>query len=139
MNARALALALSLPAVALLPGATCTGPSPCQCSVCSNAIELAVFRADNEALDNSFIVEATLDGLPVEDISNCDPEVRFDNACFFGTASGLYRMTVSGPGFVPRVIAARAAAKSGEDCCNTCLEPTTVSAFLERDLAVGEP
>ena len=57
---------------------------------------------------------------------------RFGNACAFGSRTGIYRITVRGPGFETREIAARVAAKSGDNCCDgSCVTSTTVSAFLD--------
>ena len=66
---------------------------------------------------------------PVDDISNCDPAFRLNNTCGFGQTPGVYRITVRGAGFQTRQIAARFAAKSGQDCC-TCLPVEDVTAVL---------
>lgn len=129
---RALALAFSLIAVAFAQGSSCGTPGPCECFACLSAIDLAVFDADGAPIDTGWTVEATVDGFAVEDIANCDPEFRFGNACSFGSRSGIYRITVRGTGFQTRELAARAAAKSGENCCDgRCIASATVSAFLD--------
>lgn len=112
--------------------ANCGQLGPCECFACFTAIDLAVFDADGNALDTGWTVEATLDGFAVEDTANCDPELRFGNACSFGSRTGIYRITVRGDGFKPHQMAARVAARSGDNCCNgNCVASTAVSALLD--------
>ena len=132
MHSRAFALVLTLVAVVFSQGSSCGQAGVCECSACLSAVDLAVFDAEGEPLDTGWTVEATVDGFGVEDIANCDPEFRFNNACSFGSRSGIYRITVRGTDFEPRELAARVAAKSGEDCCDgICIGSTPVNAFLE--------
>ncbi len=127
MTPRALLLCLGTAFVAL--GANCDGVSTCECFPCTSAIDLQVFDSQGNALGDAWTAEATVDGVAVEDIVNCDPSARFGNDCSFGQVTGLYRITVRSPGFQTKQIAARFAAKTGEDCCR-CLQATTVHAVL---------
>lgn len=129
-------LAIASTAAFFSLASTCGRLGPCECFVCFTAIDLAVFDADGNALDTGWTVEATVDGFAVEDVANCDADVRFGNACSFGSSTGMYRITVRGEELNPRELAARVAARSGDDCCNGgCALPTAVSAFLD---AAGE-
>lgn len=103
----------------------------CQCFPCGRAIDLAVFDQDGNALADGWTVEATVDGFAV-DLAECEPDFRFgSNACSFGDTTGIYRITLRGPDIQTREIAARAAARSGDDCCNgACIGPEPVDAFL---------
>ena len=83
----------------------------------------------NALTDANWTAEATVDDQPVPDITNCDPGFRLDNTCSFGQQAGIYRITVRSPGFQTRQLAARFAAKSGEDCC-TCLLGEDIDAVL---------
>jgi hypothetical protein len=114
-----------------LGAAACDTSSQCECVPCPNgAINLVVFDADSTALNTGWSVEATHDGQPV-DTSGCLEEIRgVSNSCFFGSDTGLYRITITSPDFQTRQIAARNAAVL-QDCC-TCVQTTTVNAFLER-------
>ena len=127
-------------ALALLTSSSTCDSFGCECAPCGAAIDLAVFDTDGAALDTGWTVEATLDGFTVDDVAaNCDAAVRFGNACSFGFQTGIYRITVRGDGFQTREIAARNAAKSGDDCCNfACINATSVDAFLETTAAQAE-
>jgi hypothetical protein len=126
--------------LALLTSSSTCGSFGCECAPCGAAIDLAVFDVDGNALDDGWTVEATVDGFAVDDVTtNCDPAFRFaGNACSFGDRTGIYRITLRGPDIVTREIAARAAAKSGDDCCANCINATSVSAFLEAAPAAEE-
>lgn len=127
-------------ALALLTSSSTCDSFGCECTPCGAAIDLAVFDIDGTALDAGWTVEATLDGFTIDDVAaNCDPTIRFGNACSFGFQTGIYRITVRGDGFQTREIAARNAAKSGDDCCNgACINATSVDAFLETTDAQAE-
>ena len=119
-------------ALALLTSSSTCNNFGCPCDPCGAAIDLAVFDIDGNALDDGWTVEATVDGFTVDDVAaNCDPNFRFGNACSFGFTTGIYRITLRGPLVETREIAARAAARSGDDCCNSCINATSVDAFLE--------
>ena len=111
-------------------GADCSSIGQCNCFPCTSAIHLKVFDNQNNALTDGWTAEATVDGTTVDDITNCEAGARFGNECTFGNQTGLYRITVRAPGFATRQLAARFAAKSGEDCCR-CLSETVVTAILE--------
>ena len=135
MHSRSLLLALTLTATAFAQGSSCGQLGVCECLTCTSAIDLAVFDADGEPLASGWTLEATLDGAAI-DVSSCDADLRFENVCSFGSQSGIYRMAVRGTGFATRELAARVAAKSGEDCCNNaCVSSTAVDAFLVTDEA----
>ncbi|HEY4220570.1 MAG TPA: hypothetical protein VGO62_04490 [Myxococcota bacterium] len=112
----------------LLGGGDCSGQGSCACFPCTSAIHLRVTDDQANPLNNGWTVEADLDGTPV-DVAGCAQGARFANECTFGTALGVYRITVRDPGFEDRQIAARFAAKSGDDCCR-CLDETIVDAEL---------
>jgi hypothetical protein len=120
----------SLAAFVALGGADCSGIGECPCIPCTSAIHLKVLDDQLNTLNDGWTVEATLNGTPVADITNCEPGARFNNECTFGGETGLYRITVRDEGFQTRQIAARFSAKSGEDCCR-CLTETVVTAILE--------
>lgn len=123
----------ALASVALLAtGSDCSNLGQCECFPCQSAVVLNVFDEDSQPLSD-WVVEATLDGLPV-DVSACDEAVRISpGTCSFGSETGVYRITVQAPGFQTRQLAARFAARSGEDCCSCLPVGATVTAILERD------
>lgn len=130
-------LAVLLPVTCLVAvlggGADCNSFGQCECTPCQSAIVLNVFDEDNQPLAD-WVVDATLNGAPV-DVTNCDETLRVaPGTCSFGFETGVYRISIQAPGFQTRQLAARFAAKSGEDCCSTCLPVgTTVNAVLERE------
>lgn len=118
----------------LTTGVDCAQRSECSCFACNqDAVTLNVFDAGGLPLP-IFIVDATLDGVPV-DTTSCNDAVRLGSAtCAFGSDLGVYRVTVQAEGFKTRQVAARFATKSGEDCCMVgCLGGTTVNVVLEEE------
>ena len=120
---------------AVVVGASnCDNINNCACFPCSSAIDLKVFDDAGDPLDDDWTAEAAVDGVTVDDTVNCDPNARFGAECTFGAETGVYRITIRDPGHETKQIAARFAAKSGDDCCR-CLPATSVNATL---IAEGE-
>lgn len=114
-------------ALALATGSSCSTSDDCECFPCGAAIGLTVLDEDGNALNDDWVMAATLDGAPVDDASACDPGLRLGNSCAFGVATGVYRVVVEAPGFATREVAARSAVGSGQDCCmGACADQTQV-------------
>ena len=127
-----LARALPVFSVAFLMGSNCGGFTDCPCIPCTGAVDMSVVDSAGNALNTGWIVDATVDGVAVPDVSNCDINFRVGNECTFGQDTGIYRINVSGDGFLTRQKTARFAAKSGEDCCRVaCLGPALVEIVLD--------
>lgn len=123
----ALTLIFAAAAAQLLLGSTCGSQTDCDCFPCMNAIGLTVQDQDGAALNDAWVMAATLDGAPVDDEGACDPDLRLGNSCAFGNATGVYRIVVAAPGYRPREVAARSSVPSGQDCCSwACAEETQV-------------
>ncbi len=120
-------LAFFVSALAMVPAAC--SPTTCACTVCADAITLTVVDSADAAV-NTFGVEATVNGNPVANTSNCDPGVRGTNTCSFGTELGVYDIVVRAPGFATKELAARFASDGGTDCCVNCAPNTLVDAVL---------
>lgn len=101
----------------LLAGANCGNAEPCECFPCGAAVALTVLDEAGNALNDPWVMAATLDGSPVDDGGACDPDFRLGNSCAFGTETGVYRVVVEAPGYRTREVAARSAVASGQDCC----------------------
>jgi hypothetical protein len=132
MRLPAVLSALSVVAFVATGSTNCDSGGQCECIPCTSAINLQVFDENDNALGTGWSAEATVDGAVVNDIVNCDESTRFGNSCDFGQETGIYRITIRAAGFLTKQIAARFAAKSGEDCC-VCLQATAVHAVLLAD------
>ena len=110
-------LAVVALAASLLSGSSCGTNDDCECFPCGAAIGLTVQDQDGTALDDDWVMAATLDGAAVDDQGACDPDLRTGNSCAFGDATGMYRIVIEAPGFRTREVAARSAVESGRDCC----------------------
>jgi hypothetical protein len=130
-RARPLLVFAPLIVAALLAGSTCDTVDDCTCFPCGSAIGLTVLDQDGNALNDGWVMAATLDGAPVDDGSACDVDIRAGNSCIFGTATGVYRIVVEDDGRQPREVAARSAVESGQDCCaGACALETEVVVRL---------
>lgn len=110
-----------------MQGSTCGSSDDCACFPCGAAIGLTVLDEAGNALNDAWVMAATLDGAPVDDEGACDPDLRLGNSCTFGNATGVYRIVVEAPGYLPREVAARSAVASGQDCCmGACADQTQV-------------
>lgn len=114
---RALSLWIAAPLGLLLAGSTCGTNEPCECFPCGAAVGLTVLDEAGNALNDPWVMAATLNGDPVDDGGSCDPDFRLGNSCAFGTETGVYRVVVEAPGYQTREVAARSAVASGQDCC----------------------
>ena len=118
-------LPLAIAVTPLLLASTCGTGDDCDCFPCGPAIGLSVLDQDGNALDDDWVMAATLDGNPINDDGACDPDFRLGNGCAFGNATGVYRIVVEAPGYRPREVAARNAVASGQDCCMGACAATT--------------
>lgn len=96
-----------------------------------SAVLLTVLDQDGNPLNAPWVMAATLDGAVVDDGGACDPDLRAGNSCAFGAATGVYRIVVDAPGYLPREVAARSAAATGQDCCmGACVNESQVLVRL---------
>jgi hypothetical protein len=108
-------------------GASCGEGSPCECFPCGFAVTVSVVDPNVQPLD-AWTLQATLDGELV-DTSECDPTVRQgNNVCGFGDRTGVYQIVVR-TATTEKEVAARFAARGGQDCCN-CLTGEVVQVTL---------
>lgn len=105
-------------AAALLLAATGCPLTECDCRVClaGQAITLTVTDQDGAAPPD-WLVDATVDGAPVLDITACQPENRVANTCTLGSDIGVYHIVVRAPGFADKEASVRVAVPAGQDCC----------------------
>jgi hypothetical protein len=128
---RALVVVLAL--APFVASANCgTGGGQCPCPACAGAVSLTVTDEAGNGLTD-WLMEATLNGVPVDDFGACAPQNRVGSNCVFGQESGMYHVVVRAAGFETREIAVRVAAPSGADCCNGffCVGPVNIDARME--------
>lgn len=109
-------------------------PTPCECTPCepSSAVLLSVIDGRTTAPVSTFLVDATVNGVPLGEPAACSLERRENNTCLFGEVSGLYHLVVTAPGYETRELVVRQAGQGGSDrCCLECLRPSEVTLSLD--------
>lgn len=121
--------------VAALLGCT-PGGGECMCFLCepSGAVTLTVLDARTQGPLTTFVVDGTVNGVPLGQPSPCRAENREGNACTFGDEGGLYHLVVGAPGYETREVLVRQAdGGAGDLCCDqpVCLASARVTVSLD--------
>lgn len=129
--------ALFSPLVVLCALAGCSaGTAECTCQPCvvGAAVTLSVIDARTGAPVTTFLVDATVNGVPMGQPASCEEDAREGNACVFGDEGGLYHLVVGAPGYETREVLVRQADQGvGDLCCDgrVCLTSEEITVALD--------
>lgn len=125
---RSVAVFVAVAVVAFVAVACDTETFECECFPCGNAITVIGLDSAGALAAGEWSVTATLDGAAI-DTASCDTDNRAgNNQCSFGTATGVYQLTITSP-TGSKAAAARFASQVGQNCCQ-CLQPSSIQVVI---------